>query len=255
MGSSLFDLSGRVAVVTGGAGGIGTSISAGLAEAGATVIITSRNVEAINEVAEQIRVQGRSADAIPSDVLDPASIKALASEVKAKYGRVDILVNCAGLAIRQPSVSFELDKWQRVMDINVKGTFICCQEFGKIMLEQKKGSIVNVSSVRGKFGHAGGYAAYGPSKGAVDSLTKTLAVEWAPEGVRVNAIAPTFIATALTEEVLKKPEFYQAVVSRIPMGRIGRPEDLVGAVIFFASDASNFITGQILYIDGGLTSA
>lgn len=255
MSTTLFDLSGRVAVVTGGAGGIGASLSLGLAQHGATVVVTSRNQEAISQVAEKIIAEGGSAAAIPSDVVDPASVKALADEVKSRYGKVDILVNCAGLAIRQPSVSFELDKWQRVMDVNVKGTFICCQEFGKIMIAQRKGSIINISSVRGKFGHPGGYAAYGPSKGAVDSLTKTLATEWAPYGVRVNAVAPTFIATALTEEVLKQPEFYQSVVSRIPMGRIGRPEDVIGAVVFFASDASGFITGQILYVDGGLTAA
>ncbi len=255
MSSKLFDLTGRVAVVTGGAGGIGASLSAGLAEQGATVVITSRNRAAIQELAESIQRQGGKATAIPSDVLDLESVRGLGDEVIRRFEKVDILVNCAGLAVRQPSLTFDLAKWQQVMDVNVKGTFICCQVFGKFMVDARKGSIINVSSVRGRLGHPGGYAAYGTSKGAVDALTKTLATEWAPYGVRVNAVAPTFIATALTEEVLKQPEFYKNVVSRIPMGRIGKPEDVVGPVVFFASDASQFVTGQILYIDGGLTAS
>jgi gluconate 5-dehydrogenase len=170
------------------------------------------------------------------------------------FPRIGILVNAAGIAIRKPADSFPIDEWQKVMDINARGTFLCCQAVGRVMIKQRSGKIINISSVRGRYGLPSGYAAYCASKGAVDTLTRTLACEWAKYNVLVNAIAPTFVETALTLPALADPEFAKTVKARIPLDRWALPEDIVGPVVFFASKASDFVTGQILYIDGGVTT-
>jgi gluconate 5-dehydrogenase len=173
-----------------------------------------------------------------------------------KFPHIDILVNAHGISIRKPAETFPIDEWQQVMDINTRGTFLCCQAVGKIMIKQKNGRIINLSSVRGRYGLPANYAAYCASKGAVDTLTRTLACEWAKHNVLVNAVAPTIVETALTltPEALLNPDYAKYMKGRIPMGRWALPEDIVGATIFFASKASDFITGQILYIDGGVTT-
>jgi gluconate 5-dehydrogenase len=250
----LFDLSGKVAVVTGGAGGIGQSLALGLADAGADVAVVSRDITKLNTVAGLIRAKGRKSLAVSADVTDENAVKNMAGTVVEEFSGIDILVNGAGLAIRKPADSFPIDEWQRVMDVNTRGTFLCCQAVGQVMLKQKKGKIINVSSVRGRYGLPAGYAAYCASKGAVDTLTRTLACEWAKSNVLVNAIAPTVIETELTRELLADVEYARTMKARIPMGRWGFTEDLIGPCIFFASDASNFVTGQILYIDGGVTT-
>jgi gluconate 5-dehydrogenase len=170
------------------------------------------------------------------------------------FPRIDILVNAAGLAIRKPADSFPIDEWQKVMDINTRGTFLCCQAVGRVMLKQKGGRIINVSSVRGRYGLPANYAAYCASKGAVDSLTRTLACEWAKSNVLVNAVAPTIVETDLTKSALADPAYAKQMKDRIPMGKWAVPEDIVGPAVFFASEASSFVTGQILYIDGGVTT-
>ena len=251
---NMFDLNGKIAVVTGGAGGIGAALALGIAEAGADVVVTSRNLTHLEEVAEQIRSKGRKSLALSTDVTDAKSVEDMTENVLKTFGRIDILVNGAGVAIRKPADSFPIDEWQTVMDVNVRGTFLCCQAVGREMIKQESGKIVNISSVRGRYGLPVGYAAYCPSKGAVDTLTRTLACEWAKHNILVNAIAPTVVETELTKELLADVEYAKTMKARIPMGRWAFTEDLVGPCIFFSSDASNFVTGQILYIDGGVTT-
>jgi gluconate 5-dehydrogenase len=251
---SSFDLSGKVAVVTGGAGGIGRALAMGLADAGANVVVASRGLPGLEAVAKEIRGKGKKSLAISTDVTDARSVEAMVARTIEVFPQIDILVNAAGLAIRKPADTFPIDEWQRVMDVNTRGTFLCCQAAGKVMIKQRKGKIVNISSVRGRYGLPVGYAAYCASKGAVDTLTRTLACEWAKHNVLVNAIAPTVVETELTKELLADAEYAKTLKARIPMGRWALTDDIVGPCVFFASDASNFVTGQILYIDGGVTT-
>ena len=252
--SNLFDLSGKVALVVGGHGGIGKAIALGLADAGADVIVSSRNLEALKGAVKDIEAKGRKSLAVAADIVDEKQVNEMVMKILKVFPRIDILVNAAGLAIRKPADSFPIDEWQKVMDINTRGTFLCCQAVGRVMLKQKSGRIVNVSSVRGRYGLPANYTAYCASKGAVDSLTRTLACEWAKHNVLVNAVAPTIVETDLTKSALADPAYAKQMKDRIPMGKWALPEDIVGAVIFFTSDASSFVTGQILYIDGGVTT-
>jgi len=254
--ADLFDLTGKVAIVVGGAGGIGHAQALGLAGAGADVVVASRKLEHLKPVAEEIQARGRKSLAVAVEVTDEKSVAAMVDSILKKFPHIDILVNAHGLAIRKPADTFPIDEWQQVMDINTRGTFLTCQAVGRVMIKQKSGRIINLSSVRGRYGLPANYAAYCASKGAVDTLTRTLACEWAKYNVLVNAIAPTIVETplTLTPESLLNPEFAKYMKSRIPMGRWALPEDIVGATIFFASKASSFITGQILYIDGGVTT-
>ena len=252
--SNSFDLSGKVAVVTGGAGGIGRALALGLADAGADVVVASRGLAKLEEIAKQASARGRKSLAVSVDVTNPKSVEDMVEHTLKVFPRIDILVNGAGVAIRKPADSFPIDDWQRVMDVNTRGTWLCCQAVGRVMIKQHSGKIINVSSVRGRYGLPAGYAAYCPSKGAVDTLTRTLACEWAKHNVLVNAIAPTVVETELTKELLADVEYAKTMKARIPMGRWAMTDDIVGPTIFFASDASNFVTGQILYIDGGVTT-
>ena len=252
--TDLFDLTGKVAIVTGGAGGIGRAQALGLADAGADVVVTSRQLEHLEQVASDIKAKGRKALAVTVDVVNEKSVADMVAQVLKEFPRIDILANTAGIAIRKPAESFPIDEWQQVMDINARGTFLCCQAVGREMIKQGGGKIVNMSSVRGRYGLPVDYAAYCASKGAVDTLTRTLACEWAKHNVLVNAVAPTIVETELTRPALADPDYAQRMKSRIPIGRWAMPEDIVGATIFFASKASDFITGQIVYIDGGVTT-
>jgi gluconate 5-dehydrogenase len=252
--TDLFDLTGKVAVVVGGAGGLGKAQALGLAGAGADVAVASRNLDSLKAVAKEIEAKGRKSLAVSVDVVDEKQVNAMVETIMKTFHHIDILVNAAGLAIRKPADSFPIEEWQQVMDINTRGTFLCCQAVGRIMINQKRGKIINVSSVRGRYGLPAGYAAYCPSKGAVDTLTRTLACEWAKHNVLVNAIAPTVVETELTKGLLADAEYAKTLKARIPMGRWALTEDIVGPTIFFASDAANFVTGQILYIDGGVTT-
>jgi gluconate 5-dehydrogenase len=205
-------------------------------------------------VANEIEARGRKSLTVPVEVTDEKSVSAMVDSVLRKFPRIDILVNAHGLAIRKPADTFPIDEWQKVMDINTRGTFLTCQAVGRVMIKQHSGKIINLSSVRGRYGLPTDYAAYCASKGAVDTLTRTLACEWAKYNVLVNALAPTVVETELTRSALADPEYAKRMKSRIPLGRWAMPEDIVGATIFFASKASDFITGQILYIDGGVTT-
>ncbi len=248
--SHLFDLTDKVAILVGGSGGIGSILAAGLADSGADVVIASRTKEKLEKVAAGIRDQGKKAEAICVDISQPASISSMVDRVLENHKRIDILVNCAGLALRSVPENMPVDDWEKVMDFNVKGVFLTCQAVGKAMINQGGGKIINISSVRGRY-PADGIVGYGTSKGAVDAMTRMLAFEWARYKVLVNAIAPTVVATELTKPLLMVPEKARSILSRIPLGRLEQPEDLIGTTVFLASKASDFITGQIIYVDGG----
>jgi gluconate 5-dehydrogenase len=250
----IFDLTGRVALVVGGAGGIGHAQALGLADAGADVVVASRNLDHLKKVTEEVKAKGKRSISVTVNVTDEKSVAGMVENILKTFPRIDILVNAAGIAIRKSADTFPIDEWQQVMDINTRGTFLCCQAVGRVMIKHKYGKIINLSSVRGRYGLPSGYAAYCPSKGAVDTLTRTLACEWAKYNVLVNAVAPTIVETDLTRSALADPAYANQMKSRIPLGKWALPEDIVGATIFFASKASDFITGQILYIDGGVTT-
>jgi len=251
---SIFDLTGKVAIVTGGSGGIGSALAVSLAKSGADVVVCSRHLDKLEPVAAEIRALGRKSLAVSTDVTQEQSVADMVARVLKEFSRIDILVNCAGMTVRKSAESIPVDEWQKVMDFNARGTFICCQAVGRVMIKQRAGKIINTSSVRGRYGDTVGAVAYSPSKAAVDTLTRTLACEWAKYNVLVNAIAPTIVETDLTRPALANPEFAQRLKARIPLGRWATPEDIVGPMLFLASKSSDFVTGQILYIDGGVTT-
>ena len=189
-----------------------------------------------------------------ADITEEADVKRMVTEVVEKFGRIDILANFAGINVPKPAEEYPLDDWNAIMKINVTGVFLCCREVGKIMIQQRKGKIINASSVRSEYGLARNYLGYCATKASVNMITKQLACEWAKFNVLVNAIAPTIIETPLTAHLFKDAKYAESLKARIPLGRWGQPEDIVGCAIFLASDASNFITGQIIFVDGGVTT-
>ncbi len=252
----IFKLDGKIAVVTGGAGGIGEALALGLGYHGATVVVSSRNQQAIDAVAEKISKEtGNQAIAVAADVTDETSLQNLVDTVVERYGRIDILVNAMGMNIKRDAFDYPLDDWDRLFEVNVKGTMATCKAVGRVMREQKGGAIVNLSSVRGIRGYTGGNTGYCATKGAVELITKALALEWAPSGIRVNALGPALVITPGTRHIAENPELAAKYAAAVPMGRIGMPEDMVGAVVFLCSDAASFVSGQTIYVDGGLTAA
>lgn len=254
MESSLFSLKGKVAVVIGGTTGIGRTLSVGLAEAGADVVASSRRIEPVNETASEIESRGRRTLRLTSDVCDRGSLEALRDQTIAAFGKVDILVNCAGTTKRAPTIDFPEDIWNNILETNLTGTLRACQVFGKHMLNRGQGRIINIASLS-TFVGLFEVAAYAASKAGVGSLTKSLAVEWSRHGVLVNAIAPGVYRTALNAALLDGTERGREFLTRTPMGRFGKTEELVGAAVYLASDASSFVTGEILVVDGGFLAS
>jgi NAD(P)-dependent dehydrogenase (short-subunit alcohol dehydrogenase family) len=251
----LFDLTGKVAVVTGGSRGLGLEIAHGLGEAGASVVVTARRQEWLGPALDELTGAGIQAAAVTCDVADAAQVASLATEAQERFGQVDILVNAAGVSWGAPAVDMEPERWRWVMDVNATGTFLCCQAFGRGMIERSAGRIVNVASVAGLVGQAAAVldaVGYSASKGAVVALTRDLAAKWAPRGVNVNAVAPGFFPTRMTQAHIAKSE--STLVAATPMGRLGRADELKGAVLFLASEAASYVTGQVLAVDGGMTS-
>lgn len=253
---NIFKLDGKIAIVTGGAGGIGEALALGLGIHGATVVVSSRNQEAIDAVAGKITDEsGNEAIAVTSDVTDEPSMQNLVDTVVEKYGRIDILVNAMGMNIKHDAFDYPIEDWEKLFKVNVEGTMIACKAVGRVMREQKSGAIVNLSSVRGIRGFTGGNSGYCATKGAVELITKALALEWAPHGIRVNALGPALVITPGTRHIAENPELAAKYAAAIPLGRIGMPEDMAGAVIYLVSDAAGFVSGQTIYVDGGLTAA
>ena len=250
----LFDLSGKIAIVTGGNRGIGFSIARGLARAGATAIIVNRKVAEGQKAAGAIKKEGFKAAAISVDLTSIPSINEMVAKAVSDYGKIDILVNNAGIVIRKPAEEFLEEDWDRIMDLNLKGVFFCCQAVAKEMIKNKKGKIINISSnisarvqvIR---------TAYATSKAGLNHMTRSLAYEWAKYNINVNVLAPTVTITDINRKYFTEEhrDELQKYIDQTPMGRIAEPDDYIGTAIFLASDASDYVTGQVMFVDGGIT--
>jgi 2-deoxy-D-gluconate 3-dehydrogenase len=245
-----FSLSGKTAIVTGAGKGIGREIALTMARIGVDLFLTSRTEKDLIEVANQVEKLGRKVHYHVSDIRRVSEIQEMVRKARAAFSRMDILVNNAGVSFPQPAEEVTEKEWDITLDTNLKGLFFCAQAIGKWMIEQRQGKIVNIASQAGVVALPA-HAAYCASKGGVILLTKVLAVEWACYGINVNCVAPTVIRTPMTDVVFADPEVRKEIIKKIPLGRIGEPEDVSGAVIFLSSKASDFITGETLLVDGG----
>jgi gluconate 5-dehydrogenase len=254
----LFDLKGRVAVIPGGGGAIGSAIAGGLAQAGAAVAVMGRSMQRLDQAVADISASGGKAIGITGDATDPGEAQRAIDETVGQLGRVDIIVNAIGGGagdVLNDAEEYPGEAWDWIMELNVRSTVLPTQAAVRQMITQGDGGrVLNISSVRGQLGIDAGYSAYVAAKGAIDSLTRQWATEWAKHGISVNAISPTFIDTPQVASLLGDPEFKAKIVNRIPLRRVGTTDDLLGAALFFCSDAASFTTGQILTIDGGLTA-
>lgn len=248
-----FDLTDKVALITGASEGIGRDIAIGLAEAGADIIICSRREEKLSEVKEIAEETGRRVQTYAVDIQNVSEIAGLKAFIKTETGKVDILINNAGYAVTKPAWEVSENDWDTMVDTGFKGLFFCCQTVGSIMREQGYGKIINLGSTFSK-SIVPGRSVYGGIKAGIDHLTEALAMEWAPHGIRVNTLAPTAVNTPSRQVTLQGP-ILEKVLSRIPLGRLATPEDLMGAVIYLSSEASDFVTGQTLFVDGGWVAA
>lgn len=251
----LFDLTGQTAIITGGGGGLGRQIAIGLSQAGANVVVCSRNLENCKKVKKEILNFGGNASAFQVDVRDESSVKKLVSDVLDSHGSIEILVNCSGVSQHVDATEMSLETWNRIVDTNLTGVFLMSKIVGKQMVENRNGKIINISSVGGFRGYEPenhNSIAYTSSKGAVNTLTKDLAVKWGPYGVYVNAVAPGIFLTNMNKSRLASTK--DKLAKDIPLRKLGGEKDLIGAVLYFASAASNHTTGQILAVDGGSSS-
>ena len=249
--SKQFSLEGKVAVVTGSSRGIGRAVAEGLAGAGAAVTVNGRDPQTTRVVAEGIAASGARSLAISGDVGNSADVQRLIAETVSAFGRLDILVNNAGISpYYKPAETMTEAEWDDIINVNLKSVFLCCQAAARVMIPQKSGRIINMSSIASKVALPR-MVAYTSAKGAINQLTRVLAVEWASHGILVNAIAPGYIETDLTKGLRENPNRMEAMLRQIPLGRLGKPADIVGAAVYLASDAASYVTGHILDIDGG----
>ncbi len=250
----MFRLDGKIAIVIGGAGGIGEACALALARQGAKVVVASRNLDRLKDTAQKIQSETESeAAAFQVDASDEKSVNQLAEQAVNKFGPPDILVNAQGMTLKRPAADFPAQDWDQLFAVNVRSVMLTCRAFGKVMIEEKRGKIINLSSVRGIRGTDGENVGYGATKGAVDMITRMLAAEWAPYNINVNAIGPSLVMTDWIKHAVK-PERLQKFLERCPLKRLGTPEDVAAVCVFLASPEADFITGQILYVDGGLTA-
>ena len=252
--NSLFDVSGKVALVTGATGGFGAAVSKGLAKAGVKVMATGRSDETLAPLVREIQEAGGKAASVAGRPDVHTDVVRIVEETRKTFGSIDILITAAGVNKPAPITEQPLEEWEMIMDANVKGTYLFCKEVGKAMIAQGSGGkVILLGSARGELGMAN-YSAYSPSKGAIHLLAKTLGCEWGQYGINVNAIAPTVFRTALTQWMFDDQAFYKNFLKRIPIGRLGEPEDFIGTVIYLSSKASDFMTGAVLCVDGGYTA-
>lgn len=253
MSENQFDLTGKVAIVTGTSRGLGQYMGRALAKAGADLVITSRKIETLQPFKEEIEALGRRALPVSLDVRDYDSIQKLVPVVMEHYGKIDVLVNNAGCNVRKPALDVTWDDWNLVLETNLRGTFFVSQAVARVMIPRKYGRIINIGSVTSVFGYAG-LGPYTASRGGTKQLTMSLADDWGPHGITVNCLAPGWFKTAQNAVMYEDPEWVAYLVDRIPLKRPGQPHDLDGAVVFLASDASAYITGQTLLVDGGIST-
>ena len=249
----LFDLSGQVAVVTGTSRGLGQYLARSLAKAGADLVITSRTLESLAEFKSEMEALGRRVVALELDVRDESSIRRMAKEAQTAFGQIHILVNNAGCNVRKPALNVTWDDWNLVLETNLRGSFFVSQAIARGMIERGYGRIINLGSVTSVFGYAG-LAPYGASRGGIRQLTMSLADDWGKHGVTVNCLAPGWFRTEQNKVMYEDPQWVEYLVERIPLKRPGQPHDLDGAVVFLASEASRYVTGKTLLVDGGIST-
>ena len=250
----MFSLKGKTAVVTGASSGLGVIFARALAEMGANVELAARRVEKLNEVADGLRALGVKARAFGCDVSKQENVQGLVDDTVKNFGRLDVIVNNAGIAAMSPATEISVDEWNKVVSVNLTGVFLSARTAARQMMKQGGGSVINIASIYGAVGDVFPASPYYATKGAVINMTRDLAVEWAPFKIRVNAIAPGFFPSEMTEAIFQDPGYMEYITKETPLGRTGNPDDLKGVVVFLASTASDYVTGQTIFVDGGWTA-